>query len=76
LRNLLNRTSIRIIPPLQFKDVRLKARFIKTRIVARTSNNGITADPKAAAKPIIHKTMATVKIVQNTELSLNAFARF
>jgi hypothetical protein len=38
------------------------------KIVPNTSNRGITPGPKLAARPIIHKRMANVKIVQNTAL--------
>jgi hypothetical protein len=50
--------------------------FIKTKIVTRTSSRGMTPGPKATARPIIHKRMATVKIAQNTGLLLNVRSRF
>ena len=55
----------------QFDDVRRKARFMATKIVPSTSNRGITPGPKLMASPIIHKRMASVKIVQNTALLLS-----
>jgi hypothetical protein len=55
----------------QFDDVRRKAKFMAIKIVPSTSNRGITPGPKVMASPIIHKRMASVKIVQNTALLLS-----
>jgi hypothetical protein len=64
------------VQAFQFKDVRRKAKFIKPKIVIRTSNKGITPGPKAAARPTIQSRMATVKIVQNTALLPHVLPRF
>jgi len=58
---------------LQFNDLRRKAKFIAAKMVPNTSRRGITPDPKAAARAIIHSTIASVKIVQNTALLLNVW---
>ena len=55
----------------QFDDVLRKTKFIAVKIVPNTSSRGITPGPKVMASPIIHRRMASVKIVQNTALLLS-----
>jgi hypothetical protein len=57
-----------------FDDVRRKTKFIAVKIVPNTTSRGITPGPKLTASPIIHRRMASVKIVQNTTLLLNGWS--
>jgi hypothetical protein len=56
--------------------VRRKAKFIKPKIVIKTSNKGITPGPKAVPRPMIQNRMTTVKIVQNTVFLLHVSCTF
>jgi len=53
----------------QFDDVLRKTKFIAVKIVPNTTSRGTTPGPKLTASPIIHRRIASVKIVQNTILS-------